>query len=386
MEWDTLYPPRGQHLSDSIVGRAVVRSGVRRLPSAQFCFEEHETGADAVTATQYNSQWGASSNIDVTVISSMSTRSHGFTKTRSKTTVKQLITSTPNVQSADTPGCQLKDEHMKLITVNGKIPAHKITPDLVEGLFRLDSKRRQQRRATQSRYRKKKSDRAAGLSIDTHRLKEEIKQLELQRNDLISRIPSESTPWGVVVEYYRLFRHGSKVPALTTESHNAMSTWCSKEAQIQAHFLYRAMAPDVSVNSGDGVNALLQEWRQLPQTGGDVTVNLVRLEYDERATILATVRVYVTITAEMLHFSFPQLVDATNAHDRYSPVAKKILGKQLVIPVTVRFEWDGSTAQVTGIYFCPDLITPLMKILGNLNDVSLALDNPHLASRASTAS
>ncbi|ETP24065.1 hypothetical protein F441_02891, partial [Phytophthora nicotianae CJ01A1] len=111
-----------------------------------------------------------------------------------------------------------------------------MTPDLVEDLFQLDAKRRTQRRAAQQRYRKMINDRTDTLAVDTQRLKEEIKQLELQHKLLHSRIPSEATPWNVVVEYFRLFRYGCKVPALTTEPHKHHGTLVAEGSSESGRF------------------------------------------------------------------------------------------------------------------------------------------------------
>ncbi|ETP52077.1 hypothetical protein F442_02863, partial [Phytophthora nicotianae P10297] len=369
MKNSTLYPPNRQQLSDNIVAKVFVRSGIRRAVTAQFTSNGDGVGTDG--KTQLISK-GIQSNLGDVMIASVSSNTLATTKGGSTTTVKQVITSTqhagPTHSSASSPAdVQIK---MKVVTVNGKIPDREMTPELVEDLFQLDAKRRAQRRAAQQRYRKRICERTDTLAADTQRLKEEIKQLELQHKLLHSRIPSEATPWNVVVEYFRLFRYGCKVPALTTEPHSSMAPSWLKEAQSQADFLLQAMSPDVSVNSGIGITALLQEWRLLPQTGENLTVHLLHLDYDETAAMLAKVRVCVTITNETLHTNFPQLVDSSKTFNQPSPLAEKIIGKQLVIPCTVRFDWDSSTAHVVAIRFRPDLITPFMDVLGSLKDVA----------------
>ncbi|ETN14545.1 hypothetical protein PPTG_07572 [Phytophthora nicotianae INRA-310] len=359
MKNSTLYPPNRQHLSDNIVAKVFVRSGIRRVVSAQLT--SNGDGVDTDGKTQLISK-GIQSNLGDVMTASVSSNSLATTKGGSTTTVKQVITSTqhagPTHSSASSPAdVQIK---MKVVTVNGKIPELKMTPELVEDLFQLDAKRRTQRRAAQQRYRKMINDRTDTLAVDTQRLKEEITQLELRKKLLHSRIPSEATPWNVV----------SLI--------NTMAPSWLKEAQSQADFLLQVMSPDVSVNSGIGITALLQEWRLLPQTGENLTVHLLHLDYDETAAMLAKVRVCVTITNETLHTNFPQLVDSSKTFNQPSPRTEKIIGKQIVIPCTVRFDWDCSTAHVVAIRFRPDLITPFMDVLGSLKDVASVLDNPCL--------
>ncbi|ETI54241.1 hypothetical protein F443_02913 [Phytophthora nicotianae P1569] len=341
MKNSTLYPPNRQHLSDNIVAKVFVRSGIRRVVSAQFT--SNGDGVDTDGKTQLISK-GIQSNLGDVMTASVSSNSLATTKGGSTTTVKQVITSTqhagPTHSSASSPAdVQIK---MKVVTVNGKIPDRKMTPELVEDLFQLDAKRRAQRRAAQQRYRKRICERTDTLAADTQRLKEEIKQLELQHKLLHSRIPSEATPWNVV----------SLI--------NTMAPSWLKEVQSQADFLLQVMSPDVSVNSGIGITALLQEWRLLPQTGENLTVHLLHLDYDETAAMLA------------------KLVDSSKTFNQPSPRTEKIIGKQLVIPCTVRFDWDSSTAHVVAIRFRPDLITPFMDVLGSLKDVASVLDNPCL--------
>ncbi|KAG6954592.1 hypothetical protein JG688_00012271 [Phytophthora aleatoria] len=257
------------------------------------------------------------------------------------------------------------------------MPSHTIPPELLEAMVQSEAKVREQRRVTQQRYRKKMDQRTKSLENDTLRLQEETHRLELQYNCLISQTPTEETPWSVVAEYYRLFRYGSQVPESTKQA------LYLNEAQIQTNFLHRTMAQTISVNSGFGIDALLQEWRFVPPMAGDLTVQLLRLEYDDRAAMLATVKVFVTITEDMLRLSFSHLVSTDN---RLSPFAEKLLREKIVVPVTVRFEWDNTTAQVVSMHSTPDLFTPFTKVLGNLKDAARVLVNSRLAVALGAAS
>ncbi|KUF81555.1 hypothetical protein AM587_10003472 [Phytophthora nicotianae] len=143
------------------------------------------------------------------------------------------------------------------------------------------------------------------------------------------------------------------------------------------------MATNICVNSGFGIDALLKEWTFVPQKTGSLAVQLVRLEYDDRATMLATVKVLVTITEEVLQFSFSHLIDMDN---RLSPLAEKLLGRQIVIPIMVRFEWDATTAQVASLYSTPDLVNPFTKVLGSLKGAARVLNNSLLAVALGAAS
>ncbi|OWZ15305.1 hypothetical protein PHMEG_00011081 [Phytophthora megakarya] len=138
-------------------------------------------------------------------------------------------------------------------------------------------------------------------------------------------------------------------------------------------FLYEVMSPDVSVNSGFGVDAIIQEWVAMPLMHQDITVRLVRLEYDEENVILATTKAYTTITKEMLRCEFPCFFDRN--HDHQTPrLVAKLVGQELVIPTTVRFEWDSQADRVLGMHSSSDLVTPFLKLLGNVQDTARVLN------------
>ncbi|OWY90326.1 hypothetical protein PHMEG_00041592, partial [Phytophthora megakarya] len=192
--------------------------------------------------------------------------------------------------------------------------------------------------------------------------------------------PTSMTPWIVVSEYFRLFRNGIKeTPLLNSTS---MQTIC-EQGEIQMNFLNKVMSPDVSVNSGFGVDTLIQEWLSVPLMNQDLTVRLARLEYDEGNMILATVKACTTITEEMLRSEFPYFVDRSHDHQS-SRLVSKLVGRQLAIPITIRFEWDSVAGQVLSMHASPDLVTPFLTLLGNMEDAIRVTDKWLLCIVAST--
>lgn len=274
---------------------------------------------------------------------------------------------TPRTPTVSSPvsalGLADKRIRMAMTTLCGKIPSHKITPQLLEAIVQSENKLRENRRLTQQRYRKKIDQRAESLEHDRQRLQAEIQRLELHYKCLVFGTSSQETPWSVVAEYYRLFRLGSKI---------SKSPKQPKEGQVQMSFLHRVMAPDVSVNSGFGIDALVEEWRFIPQT----TVQLLQLTYDGSTTMLASVKLLITFTEVLMRISFSHLVDTDN---KLAPLAEKLLGKRLVVPVSVSFQWNATTAQIVSIRSTPDLLSPITKMLGNLSDAIRLLDNARLA-------
>ncbi|OWZ02352.1 hypothetical protein PHMEG_00026098 [Phytophthora megakarya] len=251
------------------------------------------------------------------------------------------------------------------------------SPSLLEDVSRSYERQIEELKRNQFRYRQKFRLIAESLERDIQRLREQIQQHELERQLLVSRPPTSTTPWSVVSEYYRLFRNGIKGTPLPNSTSN--QTTCD----VQMNFLSMVMSPVVSVNSGFGVDTIIQEWLAVPLMHQDLTVRLIRLEYDEGNVILATVKSSTTITEEMLRCEFPFSVDRTN-DDQTSRLVAKLVGQQLVIPTTVRFEWDSKADRVLSMHSNADLVTPFLKLLGNVQDTTLVIDNS-LLSKATSA-
>ncbi|OWY91295.1 hypothetical protein PHMEG_00040185 [Phytophthora megakarya] len=241
----------------------------------------------------------------------------------------------------------------------------------------LTQHQREQRRNSQQRYRRKKRQIVVSLAQDVQRLRLQILKHELERRILGSRPPTSVTPWIVVSEYYRLFRNGLNRPQTPAPSSVSKPTSYERDG-TQINFLREVMSPDVSVNSGFGVDALIQEWSAVPLMYQDIAVHLVRLEYNGAHTILATVKACITITEEMLRWEFPYFVDRSQDHQT-SRLMTKLVGQQLVIPTTARFEWDPIERRVLSVHYSSDLVTPFLKILGNIRDAAIVLDNSLLS-------
>ncbi|KAG6953777.1 hypothetical protein JG688_00012653 [Phytophthora aleatoria] len=56
-------------------------------------------------------------------------------------------------------------------------------------------------------------------------------------------------------------------------------------------------------------------------------------------------------------------------------IAAKLLGQRLVMCGSVSFTWDSSTHQVVGLISQADMVSPLLQLMGNIEDVSNVLSN-----------
>ncbi|KAF1794474.1 hypothetical protein GQ600_13911 [Phytophthora cactorum] len=162
MKNSTLYPPNSQHLSDNIIGKVMVRSGIRhhdQVISTHFAHGRHEVGT------------GSSNYL-------------GPTKNELTKLDKRRPTPTP-------PSGYSSQPRGALVAMDGKIPARKFTPELMKGLIQLEAKHRAQRRAACQRYHKKIRDHAYRLEHDTKRLKKKIRHRESQHEVLLFRTPTD---------------------------------------------------------------------------------------------------------------------------------------------------------------------------------------------------
>ncbi|ETP42244.1 hypothetical protein F442_10830 [Phytophthora nicotianae P10297] len=166
---------------------------------------------------------------------------------------------------------------------------------------------------------------------------------------------------------FSLFRHGFN--ASSTASEVPEPSPSSK----QLLFLQATMSPNVMVKSGSGIPALLEIWRSISLRHDGLDVRLERLENGPEGLFIATTKCCFTITLSMIQQEFPHLI---NEEGKPLPLAEKLLGQQVVLLSEVRFDWDESTtrmASVTGRHFKAEMLMPLLKILGNLEDVAFVL-------------
>lgn len=221
-----------------------------------------------------------------------------------------------------------------------------------------------------ARYRKKQSNRYVALEDGIRLLREEVQQLELQRWLIDAGIPTENALWNVAAEYFRLFRNGYKPPVFVSKK-AAVSTKTQQSSgyYVQRDFLQGAMSPNVVCGAVWGVEALLEHWRVLSFYFPDIDMEIVRLEKQDQDTLLATTKMKVTITEHTLRHAFPHLVGSP-------ALAAKLLEQHLTVRGSVRFEWDVS---VIGLHHSGDLLAPMLKLLGRLEDVSRVFEKARIS-------
>ncbi|KAL4145422.1 hypothetical protein PRNP1_013093 [Phytophthora ramorum] len=197
-------------------------------------------------------------------------------------------------------------------------------------------KRRERGRVNQARFRIRRKALIVNLETRVQLLKQEIQQLQRGYDQIVVGAPTKRTLWVVAVEYFHIFRHGLQ----TAEGAH----------DLNMDFLRSSLASNMIT---------------------DVRVELKHLGLRTETSLLATTTTTITITADSLRVLFPHLVYAPN-YTRRSELVAKLQGQCLVIQGSVRIDWDKAINRVTGLYVQMDMVSPLLRILGSLEDVSLA--------------
>ncbi|KAG3079529.1 hypothetical protein PI125_g20682 [Phytophthora idaei] len=230
--------------------------------------------------------------------------------------------------------------------------------------------KRQRRSQAQQRYRAKVREKEGALGYEVQMLREQVEQLKYQHKTTIAQgVPMQAGPWGVVAEYFRLFGRGLTTNTPPILNNSAPKTECPVNYQAKRDFLQATMAPDVSVNTGHGFDRLLWGWETLSRYYPDFDVKLIRLEMGAGNSLLTSTKTTITVTENTLNFVFPHLLNIDDV--RGSMLGTKLLGKQLVVKGSGVFIWDDAKDRVISTLYSVDMLTPVLELLGNLDDVSL---------------
>ncbi|KAF4027770.1 hypothetical protein GN244_ATG13591 [Phytophthora infestans] len=208
----------------------------------------------------------------------------------------------------------------------------------------------------QERYRAKQKKRVTDLEDDVGALASEIEDLNVQLHWVSSGISTKQTVWGVATEYFRLFQYGLSGGALYEY---AMS------------FLQKSMSPGVADGFEYGPEKMLENLRLLSLLFDGFNVRLNGLMELGTHSVNAITTTRITFSKSTLLRAFP-LLDSNEVE--LSSLATKLNGKTLALRGSVCFDWDDKSGCVVGIYSQSDLLTPLLRMLGNLNDVARVFD------------
>ncbi|KAJ8531783.1 hypothetical protein ON010_g14180 [Phytophthora cinnamomi] len=244
---------------------------------------------------------------------------------------------------------------------------------------RNPERRREQCRSSQARYRARQRDFEYNLEENVQRLREEVQSLSAHCYTVCYGIHTKRNVWSFAAEYFRLFRYGCLVPISEVEPRASTITSQLPTLQQQENFLRRSMSPLVVIGEIIGVDALSEQWQRYSTYFGNLHLNLMWMKEQPFGALNTSASLSITITETTLRCVFPHLLgmtraDGANADSGNLPLCARLLGQRLECRCSTRFLWD-STGLVSRLDSAMDLVTPLLRVLGNLQDVSLVLDN-----------
>lgn len=126
------------------------------------------------------------------------------------------------------------------------------------------------------------------------------------------------------------------------------------------------MAEDVTDGCLCGAEALLENWRLFTLLHGDLQVQLTSLEQLSGGSLLAATSVTLTIIQNTVLHLYPHLIRVGANGQEWSPLASRMLNQRLVVPGSVRFDWDSTSGRVSRLESKLDMLTPMLKLLGSL--------------------
>ncbi|KAG3234653.1 hypothetical protein PI124_g20295 [Phytophthora idaei] len=245
-----------------------------------------------------------------------------------------------------------------------------MTPHTNARQMKLSTSRRERCRINQARYRKRQRQHEEEIEKHISDLQEEIQELETQHQDMMRSAPQNKSMWVVETEYFRLFRRGYMAPMVAPEPTLAEKPCIrpDKQAHAQLDYLQTSMTPDVTDGNVSGAEALLENWKFLSLHHDDVHLQLKRLEQVAHDSLLAVTTTSVTITENTLRQVYPHLIE------EHSTLNAKLLNQRLVMRGSVRFDWDASCGRMVRVESQIDMLTPMLKLLGSLDDVAYVSD------------
>ncbi|KAE8999953.1 hypothetical protein PR003_g15378 [Phytophthora rubi] len=249
------------------------------------------------------------------------------------------------------------------------------------GLHRIEDKatriemkkaiRREQCRTNQARYRNRQRIRQGQLQHEVQQLQEELQGLRLKRQRLRLTEKTNSSPWAVVSEIFRLLETSFRSPWHMTSGEEMMK---HAETRQSLRVLQQSFRHDVTMGSVSGTNALLEQLRRYALYFSDPQIQLKRVESVAPGVLTASALLSVTVSEFTLRCVFPHLEkanssDADAAVDEYRALREKLLGQRLSCSCEMTLLLDGESDRVVRLETSINLVESLFRVLGSAGDV-----------------
>ncbi|KAF4041733.1 hypothetical protein GN244_ATG06052 [Phytophthora infestans] len=233
------------------------------------------------------------------------------------------------------------------------------------------SRMRALRRERQIRYRKKKHDYMLRLEAETRILREQIKNLTQQRSSLSAVDSEQHNVWNVAVDYFKHFRFGLQAVGQFTTNSTIVGS-------VQLSFLRTALSPDVIFNTQQGIETIITHWRYITYAFQALEMTLDGLVRSVDGSLIAITRTSISISEHTLGSVFPHLCD--DGDEDLNRLDGKLVGRRFHMLGVTRFEWSAASQRVSSVIAQSDMLTPMLRLLGDLEDVSRVFHKSRVSS------
>ncbi|KAF4129946.1 hypothetical protein GN958_ATG20838 [Phytophthora infestans] len=328
MHLSTLHPPNSHQLRDDVVTGAVIC--VRRANRLHFGTSAHQITRSEQVGGNLSCRWEDNG---------------AFSEKPARTPASRGKSSLINVTKKNSESTRATSfKHLKTASQDDK---YKAIAELLELSERVQ---RERRREVQQRYRMKQKHLTDSLDKDIRELQHKIKTLAKQRLVVPGSVPAANNVWELAVRYFRLVRLGFQ----PSDLFDAMRD---------------AMAPDVVYNTECGFKAVVRGWCFM-NWFDDVEVELEHLSKSAGNSMIVTTITSVTITQRTLANVFPHLLNSKNE----DTLASKLRGQRITMRGSTCFKWNAVTKRVVSVMAQSDMLTPMLRLLGSLENVSQVFD------------
>lgn len=295
----------------------------------------------------------------------------------------------------------------------------KTSPMTREKRKRLNaSKRRDQCRTNQARYRTRLRDQEVELEDQVAALKQQVQALEHRaeqlrtksstsnsssRTELISEGPSDAvlitleerrSPIKIVTEYFRQFKYGLGLESDRYMLRDELPQY-PLHLRRQIAFLYAVMHPDLRLGDLVGVDALVDQWRKYSRYFDDLQLELIkavvvededapRLSQDQhdqlhcqKEIIQATATLTVIFSDETIRGVFPHL-------ERNERLKEMLVDKRVSLDFVHTFGFsgvdDGEAPKVQYLNCFVDFVKAMLALFDDVNDVATVLQQARIVS------
>ncbi|ETP39749.1 hypothetical protein F442_12839 [Phytophthora nicotianae P10297] len=306
----TLYPPNSQLFTDDVIGSVVQRAWM----SNERIEDEEGDSFDRREDSQLPSK-----------------SQYSRLKQRVEDTTSIPVKPAPSMENKKTRG---QFESFSLGNTEDSV--------VIKPAATGEERQRELRRMRQVRYRKKKYDLARRLEEGTNKLREEVNELELRRRAIsVASVADSVAP-----------------------------------SDAQLNFLLSNMSEDVVFNSRCGAEAIMQVWRCQSLWLKDFELELRGLNKHSGNTLKATMTTSFIVSNRTLEKVFPHLSDKNGDRSGIwkSRIANALLGRRIIAHGSTYFEWDPVLGRVSSMTTQADLLTPVLRLLGYVEDVAVVFE------------